>query len=299
VPRKRKPRRLHREPIVRRVAAILDTGKPTRFRHEAACRAGLRAARCLAGDRWRDADQFALLVVALALHRLGISRPTWAQAHDNDLDGRSTTMQRRRCACCGGELDDDDRRMWCSQECGRVMRNRERYRTLSIDTRAARQAVLAASAAGVSTERECDHCGVNFRISERNPLQRYCSRSCALAALQVRAKQAACAHCGDAFAVTYRGKKFCSLECRDAAKRPAPRVGTCARCGEEFLFRNAREIANGRRFCSTTCRDEARRETRLCAYCSTAFTVIRSKPSRFCSLTCAARGRAVPVCEAA
>lgn len=243
--KKRKPRRIHHDPIVRRVAALLDTGRPTRFRYEAVCRAGIREARCLAGDAWNEADKFARLIVTLALHRLGISRPTWQQARADDIDGRRTTVQRRRCAGCGGELDDTERRMWCSTECGRVTRQRERNRMIAIDKAMARAALVALKR---QVTRDCGECGKPFVVMRQNALQKFCSNACRLDSERVNETRQ-CRACGTEFkAGSKNGQHYCSMNCYTGAKgRREERY--CLHCGSGFSVKPSRP----NRFCSISC----------------------------------------------
>lgn len=218
------PRRLHRDPIVRRVAAILEMGRPTRFAFEGACRHGLRAARlCGSSTTWRAADKFAALVVELALHRLGATRPTWAQGQPELVD----RLDRWTCLTCGGLLDVDTRWRYCSDECKAIGVGRSVEARLKADADAARLAFWAARARGECPERACDHCGEAFRLTiegSRGVLQRYCSRACWLAS-KVVDRTRTCPVCRQTFRYKYKRQVYCSAACLYSTRSKRREIG--------------------------------------------------------------------------
>ncbi len=244
----KRERRIHELPIVRTLAALFNEGYRTRFQHEGPARALLRSGRCLEGDPWPDADEFARRVVLCALARVGAIRPSWKEAQPPDPDGRSHTFSRRNCAGCGAELEDENRTTWCSRECAVNARQRERNRQHAVDRAAARAALKP------GTTRCCEQCRVMFfEVEADSPLQKYCSRECSIAAIKQRALDPIpCRNCGQEFRPDRGGRKFCSMECRDEFNRPDIVRGACACCEKPFTFRNAREMST-RRFCSRAC----------------------------------------------
>lgn len=130
--RKRKARaeRLHREPVVRRVADVLLTGEPTRWRWVSACRHGIRAALCELGYRngnptispWEQADRLAEEIVTAARHRIGLSRlpVSWRETQGEPYTSRVFYY----CGSCSGHMPEGSDVPWCSEECRRLIRAR-------------------------------------------------------------------------------------------------------------------------------------------------------------------------------
>lgn len=207
----RRDKRIHNDPIVRRIARILDSGRPTRFAFEGACRHGIRAHLCLSGATWARADTFAALVVTLALHRIGATRPTWAQAQPEYGDD----VERWWCVVCHGELNGE-RSKYCSDVCRVIGVNRDVSARRVLDEQAARAAMVAAG--GRTLERACQQCGEAFEVDLHRPLRKFCSVKCFRESRAAQAKT--CPQCGHQFTPRHnRSQKFCSLECRDESYR--------------------------------------------------------------------------------
>jgi endogenous inhibitor of DNA gyrase (YacG/DUF329 family) len=168
-----------REALVATVAAILDTGEPTRFAFEGAAVAGLRSGMCLAAWPWREADAQAREVVGAALRRLGAERPRW-------IDGQPEVVEpvgelRSCCIRCGKMLPEDGpakgaHRKYCSRECKQnqaAEAKRKDHRRRSAAERAAADAAKMAA----RVRRPCPVCGKP--IGKRDIEAKYCSRKCA------------------------------------------------------------------------------------------------------------------------
>lgn len=283
----KRARRLHREPIVRRIADILACGVSSKFEYEASCRHGLRAALCLQGQTWRDADKLAVQVVELALHRIGAARPSWAQGQPEYRD-----YERFFCRNCGRRMETLGR-MYCDDHCKDAAASRANWGRIAEDTAVARLAFRAAH--GRSAQRVCAHCERSFRVTPHHPLQMYCSKACADAVQTARAfdKARTCARCGRDFHAKDRQHRFCSPACSDGS-RAITRTARCVACGAEFTIHGLRD----RQFCSKACalraRHAARRAAvgplvRLCEWCGAEFTLrIPADPRRFCNTSCSA-----------
>ena len=156
-------------PVISAVATILDAGEPTRFRYEAPCRHGLRAAMCLDGIGWQAADDTASKIVREALHRIGAVRPPWhmGQPEYVELPGFAST-ERYQCVRCAKAVPED-RRLYCSDLCAQATILERTYRE------AAQMSDYFASQRTFS----CSWCG---QISTWKPManpRTFCSRSCA------------------------------------------------------------------------------------------------------------------------
>lgn len=266
-----KARRLHREPIIREVARLLETGEPTKWRWTSAAHRGLRAAMCLKGTPWALADKRAGEIVELARHRIGLSQyPSWIEARGE------TPLQVEYwfCAGCGGRIEHGNDRPWCSYDCYRLVYERSRNTARRPDEVArekARQILLTGGSDKIVTpvygERTCRGCGEKFVPTPGwGKKQRWCSRACA--AKTRRYKQLECLHCAAPFSQKNEGQTHCSPACRAATHRR----------------RNA-ELYNA----------EIRRHLVVtCGICSTPFTTTRIR-AVYCGLDCqviAARRRA-------
>jgi hypothetical protein len=246
----RKPPRIHRDPLVRRIARILDTGRPTRFAFEGACRHGLRSRLCLSGERWTHADQVAGVIITLALHRIGASRPTWQQGQPDPVD----RQERWSCLTCGGLIDSESARWrYCSDECKAIAISRATESRMRADAKAARAAFWAARANGGWLTRDCAHCRRPFRPTNEGPrgaLQRYCSRACYMAVKTVD-RHRTCAGCGQGFDYQSKDQRFCSKACANRAEsaQPGPQR-SCPMCGQFFTDRSRAGI---RQYCSNKC----------------------------------------------
>lgn len=253
----RRHHRIHHDPIVRHVAVIFDSGnRYSRFRFEGAVRAGIRSARCLAGERWPAADAFAALVIELALHRLGVTRPTWEQAQPDYQD-----TERFFCTVCGRALDDG-RQLYCSDACNRTAQTRRMKLEMADYADAARAAFRAASNRGQLATLTCKHCAKEFTIDWKHPWSRYCSRACYQA--QRRPTPRACAQCAREFTPEYRNdpRKFCSKKCEAESRRAKREPRACILC--QAMFVPKRGGKGTARFCSPGCAYAARRIAPRC-----------------------------------
>ncbi|WP_375160354.1 hypothetical protein [Bradyrhizobium sp. RDT46] len=174
---KSKPRSLNRDRrryLVDTVAAILDKGEPTKFAREAACRNGLRAAFCLDGYRWAEADDTAADILAAAFRQLGVQRPTWKEGQPECTQDGFAPIERTRCLRCSGPLPEGHDR-FCSKLCGKAWRAclhaHDRRAELAAKARALRAAYQAKAA-----PRPCEQCGFEFRPFK--PKQRFCCKAC-------------------------------------------------------------------------------------------------------------------------
>ena len=122
----------------------------------------------------------------------------------------------------------------------------------------------------------------------------FCSRDCANSARRHRAVTQACAQCGESFVAgadrQRRRQRFCSRTCNGRSRAQARVQVACERCGNDFpaLPRDAER----RRFCSTACFAAFGPRTIVCQECGHKRSVPRRKKAqRFCSISCANRGR--------
>lgn len=177
-----------------RVAGILDMGEPTRFAFESAAITGLRAQWCLRSWRWHDADAMARAVVSEALHKLGVSRPTWAQGQPEFVE--PVGGPRETCVRCGGaipELDPQyrDRALYCSHVCATGARTDRRKAIGDQNDWAGELARRAAEKASRQKERAraCVVCGASF-VPAR-PERVACSKKCGRMARYAKGAHAA------------------------------------------------------------------------------------------------------------
>lgn len=173
------------EPLVASVAKFLDRGEPTRFRYEGAMRHGLRAALCLQGRDWCEADWFAAVIVAAALAKLAVERPTWlqGQAEFTALPGFAPA-ERYFCARCAGPMSEG-RRLYCSWICARSAHNERTYRELREMSEAEREAMkmlrrqLKSDYFAARRTITCRWCGGLHEYKAGANARTYCSRTCA------------------------------------------------------------------------------------------------------------------------
>lgn len=220
--RKRKERaeRLHREPIVREVARILEAGTPTKFRYESACRHGLRAGFCMDGLKWEAADQRARQIVTLALHRIGASlRPTWSIGQPQ----RDGNREYFYCRLCQGFIPEGNDRPWCSNECREALHMAD-WKSARRSDDAARQTAIrtvltgGAEPAPVRVERACKGCGKAYLPKEKH--QRFCTQLCAthhISTTKFKESQP-CAICATPF-MAASNALYCSAVCIGEAHR--------------------------------------------------------------------------------
>ena len=297
--RKRKARaeRLHREPIVRRVAELLLTGEPTPWRWTSEARHGLRARMCLDGMAWHLADARAEEIVRLARHRIGLSRfPTWTEALGEAREEREYFF----CCSCGGHMPEGSDRPWCSSNCRDVHFNRRSRSDRKDGELARRQAFHAIFSDGLpeqpkaieARERLCRHCREPFTAKRASRF--YCSNSCLSSARRLDIRD--CLVCAEPFTAKIGQQKYCGPECRATAMRHAykvqPREKSCAHCGEAFTTHRSTAI-----YCSKGCRDAAFRDRhaadipeRACGICEQAFTPFNPQ-ALYCSDSCSDEGR--------
>jgi len=192
-PKPEKPKRARKvrvglrfEPLVARVAKFLEHGEPTRFRYEGAMRHGLRAAMCLQGRPWREADWLAAAIVAAAIAKLAIERPTWVmgQPEYTALPGFAPP-ERYFCERCGGPMPEGGRRTYCSQICVRGAINERTYRELR-DMGEAQHAAMKmlrrlAKSDYFAARRTitCEWCGTPHQYRAGANPRTFCSRRCA------------------------------------------------------------------------------------------------------------------------
>lgn len=174
----KRERRLHREPIVRKIASILASGETSKFEFEAACRHGLRAQRCLDGERWAEADKWAALIVQLALHRIGAVRPRWQEGQPEWTQDGHAPVERFYCANpkCHKPLPEGHYK-FCSRICATVVTG-ARYQLSHREEIYAQRAARRAAWSAQQPDRACEHCGKRFR--PKSPGQRFCSALCGL-----------------------------------------------------------------------------------------------------------------------
>jgi hypothetical protein len=259
--KQKRERRLHQEPIVRRVAEILSRGEPTRWRWSSAVHRGLRATLCLKGWHWEKADKHAASVVRLAALRIGLQVPSW-QVAQGDAPQEITYHY---CAGCRGHMPEGSDRPWCSPECNKLAYKRRFSAGGGYDDAAQRSAiadVLGGAEPRVAAPRwRCAHCGDEFepdrsrRAGERR--QRYCSKRCQSQSKRLAYRE--CLACATPFQARTCGRpqRCCSLTCQKAwyarqrqAKRRRPER-PCAHCGAMY----EPPTAPGRvpLWCSTAC----------------------------------------------
>lgn len=313
--KKEQAERLHREPIVREVARILETGTPTKFRYESACRHGLRASFCMDGLKWEAADERARQIVTLALHRIGASlRPTWSIGQPQ----RDATREYFYCRHCQGFMPEGSSSPWCSEQCREARWIIDWKRGSAADDVARREAlrtVFGASAEPSSgrAERTCKGCAKAFVPNERG--QRFCSNPCArhhVKSTWLRESKP-CAICSTPFMAHLETSLYCSPPCvaegarrvnrvRMAKKRPR-HDKTCAICSKAFSTTRLDRIYCGdecaaegvrrkhRAYKKATRERRPSREPVRCMHCHELFEPAASgNIGRYCGNTC--RGRA-------
>jgi hypothetical protein len=258
--RKAKRERLHREPVVRRIAELLDDGTPTKWRWTSAAHRGLRAAMCMKGVPWKDADQRAEEIVTLARHRIGLSLyPSWAEARGPTPEVREFHY----CEGCGGYIGGSSH-PWCSRECAsRLYSRRHLSRREDAACRGAAGALLAPAVAIVEPpvrERRCRRCARLFCVPRAHRHQLHCSKACGARA-ERRFDVRHCIVCAEQFTARSPTQMACTLQCQKVARqrgqRSPPRGDArCRHCGGTFALRVTGPRAA---FCSDRCRRAAKR----------------------------------------
>lgn len=257
--RQQRAERLHREPVVRRIAELLATGTPTPWRFTSEARHGLRAGFCLKGMQWEAADKQAAAIVVLARHRIGLSHfPTWSVAQGNPREEREFWF----CAACGGFMKAHNR-PWCSEECRNVLYLRTRNAARRLDDAARESAVrvILTGGAEVSThwqqaQRRCHRCRDLYTPTRVD--QRYCSRACSTNAARYPSRP--CLVCAAPFGPKRDTQLHCSVACKDEAirRRRAKIYRVCCHtCGVTFTAHDSRKI-----YCSRACKSRASEQVR-------------------------------------
>lgn len=267
--RKAKRERLHKEPVVRQIAELLETGKPTRWRFVSEARHGVRAGLCLDGMAWHVADTRAEEIVTLARHRIGLSQfPSWIDAHGEPPRERVYYF----CESCGGYIDGGASRPWCGDECRMATFSRRYTQGGRYDDRARREATRIALTGKAeklpprSRERRCKRCDTPFIVGPKEPGQRFCTHLCATQAVRMTRLHEArpCLICATPFAPGAEAGLYCSAPCvteatnrRHRAKRARSKVWherTCPICESPFKARCKHSA-----YCGAECSAEAHR----------------------------------------
>jgi predicted nucleic acid-binding Zn ribbon protein len=176
---KPKPRPLkkdRRDHLIAAVADILRQGAPTAFSFEASCRHGLRAAFCLYGWTWAEADATAADILAAAIRKVGARRPTWQEGQPEWTQYGILAIERTTCIRCKAPLPEGHWK-YCSMLCAQADKQ-ARLRARRAEEMLAYQ--RARYAAGKlhppQPPRPCEVCGKSF--SPRKKTARFCSYSC-------------------------------------------------------------------------------------------------------------------------
>ncbi len=242
-----------RERMTAAVVRILDKGEPTRFVFEGAVRHGLRSGFCLDGTGWAEADALAASIIKDAMHRLGMTRPTWEMGQPESAQYGVVQVEYYYCAHCGGKIDHSDSRIvgkkYCSARCRGSAARRPR------DQQVSRAEYLARITARPIVE--CDHCGKPFD-NEGKLTRRFCSRECSSKGLVRERPTLTCEWCSKRFQLRFPSdeRRFCSNACavssRHAANRAAKPKFCCKQCGRQLTKRDQKT------FCSRDCANEFR-----------------------------------------
>jgi hypothetical protein len=163
-------------------AKILDAGKPTRFRFEAAVRHGIRVYLILHGARWQEADDNAAQVIKAAFWKLRIHRPSWAEGQPQFThnDGGRVFCANEACQKLI-ERQSLKALLYCSDECRRRAKTTRFYADHAEECAAnAKAARIAARAMGET--RVCPWCNREFQALDYTgkKKQRFCSVKCGI-----------------------------------------------------------------------------------------------------------------------
>lgn len=146
-------------------------------------------------------------------------------------------------------------------------------------------------------ERSCERCGGAFRVPPSRAGQRFCTRACRFGA-DGGMRTIACLNCGAPRRVSSgrlrRGNgKYCSRACFGQANVSPVVERRCGRCQTPMRLRPS-EI--DRRYCSPRCARLSMRKPRMlrCRVCGVSRSLRTWQRQRFCSLSCANRGRKRP-----
>ena len=204
--------------LVARIIVILRRGEPSRFRFEAACRHGLRIAWTWRGVSWAVADAAAAEIVALALHRMGVARPSDAEAGGEIVEPARGAVA--FCRTCGGPLELGEQ-AFCSAICARIgYAKRRRYDRTDVAV-VAHAEKLAGLHAAIAKRRMavCAHCGKNFERRLTKHSQKFCSMSCQYASRKKPRFRLSCRFCGSEFEAYSTRTRYCSGACKAGAHR--------------------------------------------------------------------------------
>lgn len=285
-----------RERILEAVVENLRQFRSSAFEREGACRAALRSALCLVGQKWVYADKEAESIVAQGLRILGAERPSWEQGQPEYLDPMDV------CCWCKKPLPDDIvpsvvSRRFCSEGCARsALRYRDFRRRDTEDS--AYAAVYESIRIIRNPPVECSHCKRNFRPKVDS--QKYCSNACKRAA-RIMVEEKVCLQCGEMFKPHSRYQnnnekgKFCSMACKGAYQSAQTFARTCAVCDTQFISRSKAAL-----YCSSSCTNKAHRMrhaaesgwrgadatyTGRCEQCGSFFES-KSKVAKYCGRLC-------------
>jgi len=222
------------------------------FEREGSVRAGLRAALCLEGARWDQADNEAERVIDECFRRMGVERPSWMDGQRNHVDRGDF------CLRCGRPMADDAVTggrlpLFCSDICATaalaarendelILRNEVRKEAKRLVARESKPAKV------------CAQCGKLFHPAipwgEGYRKQLYCSHNCANIAKEDKTT-IACTTCGKTFS-TKRSAN--SLYCSRVCKHAATFSKSCIVCGSSFDAKTRDALYCSRR-CSVFIRD--------------------------------------------
>lgn len=195
-----------REHLIEAIGGHLGKWQSSPFEFEGACRAGARAALCLAGDRWEEADQEAASLVEEALRKSGARRPTWEQGQ------REYTEPEGQCLWCGGEVPSEMRTSrYCSEHCAKMARQRRDFADRTLQDNSYASVAYALDRARSKT-RACQSCGGAFK--SRDPDAVFCSLQCSVDFNSQPTQANECQLCGKPYLSVYTHAGFCSQTCR-------------------------------------------------------------------------------------
>lgn len=246
-----------RDDITTKTAAILATGRSSKFENEADCRHGLRQALVLAGHRWPIADLEAASIVGAALDRIGAVRPPWSVGQPE------ATIGRENCQNCRLPISDEDMaagRRFCSDWCAASAKT-HRQEWFALTEERARHAANFVAATAIAPLRQCTVCPKSFR--SMNPEQTTCSKKCG-AAWRIKAqldRTCARASCGKAFHADHAYRRFCSPDCARLGLAEEQPMKICADpdCLKEFRPKHPKGTYCSKR-CSSRSASRAKRE---------------------------------------
>jgi hypothetical protein len=170
------------ERLVVLTAKVLDQGEPTRFRHEADCRHGLRVYFLYQGRSWALSDHMAATIVRDALRILNVRRPSWFECQPGFTRTRGSGVLYCANESCGRpieRLSNQAHLAYCSEGCRLEAKNKRHYQEhqpARVSYAQERRDRLRAAA----EPRICEWCGKSFLpldYAGKKP-QRFCSLPC-------------------------------------------------------------------------------------------------------------------------